>query len=142
MGRLVGEMGLEGGLVGGPAPPRALTLDPLSISPWEGEGEKFAGEGMIVVDDGVAAVMGGGGVAMVGGCLVGRPSSFTSFQILHILVQKPHVVPAQAGTQRGRVLRPNSIVAECDAASATFVRHGEFPQERPTDQSDEGTHTW
>ena len=40
------------------------------------------------------------------------------------------------------MLRPNSIVAECDAASATFVRHGEFPQERPTDQSDEGTHTW
>ncbi len=40
------------------------------------------------------------------------------------------------------MLRRNSIVAECDAASATFVRHGEFPQERPTDQSDEGTHTW
>ena len=45
---------------------------------------------MIVVDDGVAAVMGVGGGAVVGGWLFGwspprRPSSFTSFQILHIL---------------------------------------------------------
>ena len=41
-----------------PAPPRALTLDPLSISPCEGKGERFAGEGMIVVVEGDAAVRG------------------------------------------------------------------------------------
>ena len=75
-------MGCCCGKACGPAPPRALTLDPLSISPRNGERERFAGEGMIVVDDGVAAVVGGW---LFSWSPPRRPSSFTSFQILHIL---------------------------------------------------------
>ena len=39
-----------------PAPPGPSPWTPSQSPPWQGEGERFAGEGMIVVDKGVAAV--------------------------------------------------------------------------------------